>query len=154
MWRKTMQSPTSCPSDPRSTPARRTSRRGLQPRSIALQAPSAATLYYVITFEHLANLVRTHRVEIRRHAQLFLQAADAPRRLFCGRSVVVIVRHFRVAATVKESPGVQAIDADHWTNGRLRTVLRRRVGVDYSRGYIWEIASRAGVADLLTRRRN
>ncbi|SOE53891.1 Transposase [Burkholderia sp. OK233] len=59
-----------------------------------------------------------------------------------------------VAATVKESPRMHGIDADHWTNGRLRTVLHRRVGVDYSRGYIWEIATRAGVADLLTRRRN
>jgi transposase len=59
-----------------------------------------------------------------------------------------------VAATVKESPRVHGIDADHWTNGRLRTVLHWRVGVDYSRGYIWEIATRAGVADLLTRRRS
>lgn len=59
-----------------------------------------------------------------------------------------------VAATVKASPRVHGIDADHWTNGRLRTVLHRRVGVDYSRGYIWEIATRVGVADLLTRRRN
>jgi transposase len=59
-----------------------------------------------------------------------------------------------VAATLKGSPRVHGIDADHWTNGRLRTVLHRQVGVDYSRGYIWEIATRAGVADLLTRRRN
>lgn len=59
-----------------------------------------------------------------------------------------------IAATVKESPRVHGVDADHWTNGRLRTVLHRRVGVDYSRGYIWEIATRAGVAELLTRRRN
>ncbi len=57
-----------------------------------------------------------------------------------------------VAATVKESPRVHAIDADHWTNGRLRAVLHRRVGVDYSRAYILEIATRAGVADLLTGR--
>jgi transposase len=59
-----------------------------------------------------------------------------------------------VAATVKESPRVHGIDADHWTNGRLRTALHRRVGVDYSRGYIWEIATRAGVADLLTKLRS
>jgi transposase len=58
-----------------------------------------------------------------------------------------------VAATLKESPRSHGIDADHWTNGRLRAVLHRRVGVDYSRGYIWEIATRAGVADLLTKRR-
>ena len=59
-----------------------------------------------------------------------------------------------VAATLKESPRVHGIEADHWTNARLRTVLHRRLGVDYSRGYIWEIATRAGAADLLTRRRS
>ncbi|NPT48011.1 hypothetical protein GNZ12_43355 [Paraburkholderia sp. 1N] len=59
-----------------------------------------------------------------------------------------------VAATLKESPRAHGIEADHWTNARLRTALHRRVGVDYSRGYIWEIATRAGVADLLTRLRS
>ena len=59
-----------------------------------------------------------------------------------------------VVTTLRESPRVHGIDADHWTNGRLRTVLLQRVGVDYSRGYIWEIAARAGVADLLTKLRS
>ncbi|HZZ05238.1 helix-turn-helix domain-containing protein [Paraburkholderia sp.] len=59
-----------------------------------------------------------------------------------------------VAATVKESPRAHGIDGDHWTNARLHAVLHRHVGIEYSRGYIWEIATRAGVADLLTRRRS
>ncbi|MBU7443585.1 hypothetical protein KRI00_40830, partial [Paraburkholderia fungorum] len=59
-----------------------------------------------------------------------------------------------VAATLKESPRAHGIDADHWTNARLRIVLHRRLGVEYSRGYVWEIATRAGVADLLTRLRS
>ena len=59
-----------------------------------------------------------------------------------------------IASTLKQSPRAHGIEADHWTNARLRTALHRRVGVDYSRGYIWEIATRASVADLLTRRRN
>ncbi|NMM03280.1 helix-turn-helix domain-containing protein [Paraburkholderia sp. RP-4-7] len=58
-----------------------------------------------------------------------------------------------VAEALRQSPRAHGIEADHWTNARLRTVLHQRVGVDYSRGYIWEIAARAGVADLLTRRR-
>ena len=58
-----------------------------------------------------------------------------------------------VAAALRQSPRAHGIEADHWTNARLRTVLHQRVGVDYSRGYTWEIAARAGVADLLTRRR-
>jgi transposase len=59
-----------------------------------------------------------------------------------------------IAATVIESPRAHGIEADHWTNGRLRTALHQWVGVDYSRGYIWELATRAGVAELLTRRRS
>ncbi|WP_406869739.1 winged helix-turn-helix domain-containing protein [Paraburkholderia fungorum] len=59
-----------------------------------------------------------------------------------------------IAATLKESPRVHGIDADHWTTARLRIVLHRRLGVEYSRGYVWEIATRAGVADLLTRLRS
>lgn len=59
-----------------------------------------------------------------------------------------------VAATLKESPRVHGIAADYWTNAHLRTVIRQQVGVDYTRGYILKIAIRAGVADLLTRRRS
>ncbi|WP_454807328.1 hypothetical protein [Paraburkholderia fungorum] len=59
-----------------------------------------------------------------------------------------------IAATVKESPGVHGIESDHWTNARLRIVLHRRLGVEYSRRYVWEIATRAGVADLLTKLRS
>ncbi|ASW00113.1 hypothetical protein CJU94_19345 [Paraburkholderia aromaticivorans] len=59
-----------------------------------------------------------------------------------------------VAATLKESPRAHGIDADHWTNARLRIAIRQRVGVDYTRGYILKIAMRAGVADLLTARRS
>ncbi|MFM0115163.1 winged helix-turn-helix domain-containing protein [Paraburkholderia nemoris] len=58
-----------------------------------------------------------------------------------------------VAAALRQSPRAHGIEADHWTNTRLRTALHQQVGVDYSRGYIWEIAFRAGVADLLTMRR-
>jgi transposase len=59
-----------------------------------------------------------------------------------------------VAATLKESPRLHGIAADFWTNARLRTVIRQRAGVDYTRGYILKIAIRAGVADLLTKRRS
>ncbi|MGQ7934682.1 winged helix-turn-helix domain-containing protein [Paraburkholderia sp. D1E] len=58
-----------------------------------------------------------------------------------------------IAAALRQSPRAHDIDADHWTTAHLRTLLYQRVGIDYSRGYIWEIATRAGVADLLTRRR-
>lgn len=58
-----------------------------------------------------------------------------------------------IAAIVKESPRLQGIDADYWTNAHLRAAIHQRVGHEYSSGYIWEVATRAGVADLLTKRR-
>jgi transposase len=59
-----------------------------------------------------------------------------------------------VAATLRESPRVHGIDGDNWNNARLRIAMHRRFGVEYSRAYVWEIATRAGVAQLLTRRRH
>jgi transposase len=59
-----------------------------------------------------------------------------------------------VAMTVKQSPREHGMDGDHWNNARLRAVVQQRLGVEYSRGYIREIAIHAGVADVITRRRN
>ncbi|MGQ7932380.1 winged helix-turn-helix domain-containing protein [Paraburkholderia sp. D1E] len=70
-----------------------------------------------------------------------------------GRSPINDETLVWIAAALRQSPRAHGIEADHWTSARLRTLLHQRVGVSYSRGYIWEIAARAGVADLLTRRR-
>jgi len=37
------------------------------------------------------------------------------------------------------------MDGDQWNDARLRGVVQQRLGVEYFRGYIWEIAVRAGV---------
>jgi hypothetical protein len=59
-----------------------------------------------------------------------------------------------IAMTVKQSPREHGMDGDHWNNARLRAVVQQRLGVEYSRGYIREIAIHAGIADFITRRRN
>jgi len=59
-----------------------------------------------------------------------------------------------IAMTVKQSPREHGMDGDHWNNARLRAVVQQRLGIEYSRSYIREIAIRAGVASLITRRRN
>jgi transposase len=59
-----------------------------------------------------------------------------------------------IVATVQQSPRSHGIDGDHWNNARLRAVVEQRLGVAYSRGYMWEIAVRAGIGHLLTKRRN
>jgi transposase len=59
-----------------------------------------------------------------------------------------------IAMTVKQSPREHGMDGDHWNNARLRAVVQQRLGIEYSRSYIRKIAIHAGVADLITRRRN
>lgn len=59
-----------------------------------------------------------------------------------------------IATTVKQPPREHGLDGDHWNNARLRAVVQRRLGIEYSRSYIREIAIHAGVAHLITRRRN
>ncbi|WP_168788763.1 winged helix-turn-helix domain-containing protein [Paraburkholderia aromaticivorans] len=59
-----------------------------------------------------------------------------------------------VAMTVKQSPREHGIEGDHWNNARLRAVVQQRLGVEFSRGYIREIAIHAGVADMVTRRQD
>ena len=44
------------------------------------------------------------------------------------------------------------MDGDHWNNARLRAVVQQRLGIEYSRSYIREIAIHAGVADLIETR--
>jgi hypothetical protein len=56
--------------------------------------------------------------------------------------------------TVKQSPREHGMEGDHWNTARLRAVVQQRLGVEYSRGYIREIAIHAGVAEFITRRRN
>jgi hypothetical protein len=59
-----------------------------------------------------------------------------------------------VVATLRKSPHVHGIAGDNWNNARLRIAMHRPFGAEYSRAYAWEIATRAAVAQLLTRRRN
>jgi transposase len=59
-----------------------------------------------------------------------------------------------IAMTVKQSPRKHGMDGDHWNNARLRALVQQRLGIEFSRSYIREIAMHAGVADLITRRRN
>lgn len=59
-----------------------------------------------------------------------------------------------IASTVRQSPRNYGFDGDHWNNARLRAVVQQRFGVEYSRSYIRQLAHKAGVAELLTKRRN
>jgi transposase len=58
-----------------------------------------------------------------------------------------------VAAALRHSPIAQGIEADSWTNERLRTAIERRFGIRYSRGYVWKIVSELGLSPLMHKTR-
>lgn len=58
-----------------------------------------------------------------------------------------------IAAALRHSPKAQDIDADHWTNERLRCAIEKKLGARYSRRYVWQIATGLGLSHLLVRPR-
>jgi transposase len=56
-----------------------------------------------------------------------------------------------IAATLRCSPRVEGFDADRWTNERLRIAIENRIGVRYSRMYVWKIATDLGLSHLLSK---
>lgn len=58
-----------------------------------------------------------------------------------------------IAAALRHSPRLHDLDADLWTNERLRTVIERKFGMRYSRRHIWQIVTDLGLSHLLTKLR-
>jgi transposase len=54
-----------------------------------------------------------------------------------------------IASALRQSPREQGIDADHWSNGRLRAAIETKFGVRYSRFYIWHLATGLGLSHVL-----
>ncbi|OUL79152.1 hypothetical protein CA603_33770 [Paraburkholderia hospita] len=57
-------------------------------------------------------------------------------------------------AVVKQSPRVCGIDADRWTNARLRLAVEARYGVTYSHSHMWKLVSDFDLSSLVSRGRN
>jgi transposase len=56
-----------------------------------------------------------------------------------------------IAAALRHSPRVEGIDAERWTNERLKTAIANRLGVQYSRMHVWKIATELGLSHLISR---
>jgi transposase len=57
-----------------------------------------------------------------------------------------------VAAALRHSPKAQGIEADSWTNERLRAAIESRFGIRYSRGHVWKIATNLELSHLILKR--
>jgi transposase len=58
-----------------------------------------------------------------------------------------------VAAALRHSPRAQGIEADSWTNERLREAIQSRFGIRYSRGHVWKIATNLELSHLIRKAR-
>jgi transposase len=58
-----------------------------------------------------------------------------------------------VASALRHSPKAQGIEADSWTNERLRAAIERRFGIRYSRGHVWKIATDLELSHLIRKAR-
>jgi transposase len=58
-----------------------------------------------------------------------------------------------IAAALRFSPRAKGFDADRWTNELLRTAIEHRLGVRYSRSYVWKISTDLGLSHLISKSR-
>jgi transposase len=58
-----------------------------------------------------------------------------------------------IAATLRYPPSAQNLRGERWTNATLRAAIQQRFGVQYSRGYVWEITTDLRLSHLLTKQR-
>ncbi|CAL8480861.1 transposase [Caballeronia sp. S22] len=57
-------------------------------------------------------------------------------------------------AVLKQSPRVCGIEADRWTNARLRLAVEARYGVRYSHSHMWKLISEHGLSSFVSRGRH
>jgi transposase len=58
-----------------------------------------------------------------------------------------------IASALSGSPRLHGFDGDEWTNARLKQLIAARVGVRFSRVYIWQIATNLGLGHRLSKSR-
>ena len=58
-----------------------------------------------------------------------------------------------IAAALCNSASRYGFDSDAWTNSRLRALIEARVGVRFSRVYVWQIATNLGLGHRLSKSR-
>jgi transposase len=58
-----------------------------------------------------------------------------------------------IGLALRGSARIHGFDSDAWANARLRALIEARVGVRFSRVYIWQIATNLGLAHRLSKSR-
>ena len=78
---------------------------------------------------------------------------DALRELSVGgrKSVLDEATREWIASALRGSARAHGFDGDGWTNARLRALIEARVGVRFSRVYVWQIATNLGLGHRLSK---
>ncbi|WP_125469837.1 hypothetical protein [Caballeronia telluris] len=59
----------------------------------------------------------------------------------------------QISEALQASPRSYGLDADRWTNERLRVAIERRCGKHYSRSHIWKVATGLCLGHMLSKAR-
>ena len=59
-----------------------------------------------------------------------------------------------IAAALQTSAMKYGFENDEWTNARLRALIEQRIGIRFSRVYVWQIATNLGLAHRLSKPRD
>jgi transposase len=59
-----------------------------------------------------------------------------------------------ISAALQTSAMKYGFENDEWTNARLRALIENRIGIRFSRVYVWQIATNLGLAHRLSKPRD
>jgi transposase len=109
-----------------------------------------------MTREEVAERLHLSAPTVKRYQSLVKAGGlDALRGLNVGGRESVLDKETLawVAAALCSSARHYGFESDAWTNGRLRATIEARVGVRFSRVYIWKIATNLGLGHRLSKSR-
>jgi transposase len=58
-----------------------------------------------------------------------------------------------IASALRSSATSYGFDGDAWTNARLRALIQSKIGIRFSRVYVWQIATNLGLGYRLSKSR-
>jgi transposase len=109
------------------------------------------------TLDEVAYQLRLSMPTAKRYQALIKRGGlDALRELGVGGRTSSLDQATRewIASALCGSAKSHGFDSDVWTNARLRSLIESRVGIRFSRVYIWKIASNLGLAHRLSKSRD
>ena len=108
------------------------------------------------TRDEVAYQLHLSMSTVKRYQALIARGGlDALRELSVGGRTSLLDQTHRewIASALRGSAKMYGFDSDAWTNACLRSLIENKVGVRFSRVYVWQIATNLGLAYRLSKSR-